>query len=366
MNEETLKALSLAEGLEPTAKSLEKVAAIATVEAARWAFLQWDLRNRAHRKFDRAREMLFDRDGLEMASALAVARYHASRFPCGELVVDMTAGIGSDTIALAERGPVTGFDLDRDRVSYTNWNVGVYGFEAEVKVGDSMTATGTRFAFCDPARRSEGRRTLRLEDFSPNPLQVAEIFKSVELGGMKLSPMVPDVELVKFGGQLEFVSYESECREAIVWFGGSGGRRAVHVESGATLDANEYGTYGSPGKYLAEADPAAIRAHCLGTLCQDFGLTLLGDSNGYLTGDKVTLSPWMRWFEVLASLKGDLRETKVEMKRLGGGTPIVKSRAKVDVDRMRRELKGEGEELVLMIYSEGKSIRHLIVRPVAS
>jgi len=52
-------------------------------EAAAWAFTQWRLRARARAKFAKAEAMLFDQDGLEMASAEPMAQLHASHFPTG-------------------------------------------------------------------------------------------------------------------------------------------------------------------------------------------------------------------------------------------------------------------------------------------
>ena len=92
-----------------TPKQLEKRFG---AEAARWASLQSDLRKKALAKFADGGQMLFDREALEQATHEAIAVYHASRFPAGEIVVDMTVGIGADLIALAARGPVIGFELD--------------------------------------------------------------------------------------------------------------------------------------------------------------------------------------------------------------------------------------------------------------
>src|SRR5688500_1564819 len=109
------RALDLAEGQAATAPNIERVSREVGAEAARWAFLQWELRARARAKFARADEMLFTREALEQATHERVAEYHASRFPHDELVVDMTAGIAADLIALAKRGPAIGYELDSER-----------------------------------------------------------------------------------------------------------------------------------------------------------------------------------------------------------------------------------------------------------
>lgn len=360
-----MKALDLAEGKEPTPENLRRVGAATSDEDARWAFAQWSLRQRARAKFALADRMLFDRESLEMASHEAVAAYHASRFPEGELVGDLTCGIGADLIALARRGPVSGFELDPERADYARHNLAVHGLEGDVAVTDSMQEPWLfEYAYCDPSRRVEGRRTLDLDQFAPRPKEVAERFKPLKLAAMKLSPMLLDRELESFGGRLEFVSFRGECREALVWFGADPGRFAVLAETGEALPAaGDPPATDAVGGYLFEADPAAVRAHCLGELCSRHDLRALGDSNGYLTGGSLVGSPWLTAFEVLADHAADLKRTRSVFKSLCAGTPVVKSRgAQVDVDKLRKDLRGDGEELVLIVYPVGRSLRHAIGR----
>ncbi len=154
------KALELAAGRSPTAREIQRVADQTSSEAAAWAFGQWDLRARAKSKFKLAEHMLFTREALEQATNEALAAYHARLFPAGSLVVDLTAGIGADLIALARRGPTVGFELDEERAEYTQHNLVVHGLDAKVNVMDSSNAFGHEFAYADPARRVESRRTL--------------------------------------------------------------------------------------------------------------------------------------------------------------------------------------------------------------
>lgn len=107
----------------PTAKNIARIAAKYGEESAAWAFTQWSLRKRARVKFVAADEMYFTRNGLEQATHQAVAEYHGSRFPQGEMVADLTCGIGADTIALASRGPVIGYEIDAEAAWCARKNV---------------------------------------------------------------------------------------------------------------------------------------------------------------------------------------------------------------------------------------------------
>lgn len=362
-------ALRLAEGRPARPKEIDRVAAQTSVEDAIWAFSQWDLRRRARAKFAAAADaMLFDRDGLEMASHEALAAHHASRFPTGATVADLTCGIGADLIAFARRGPALGFEIDPERADYARHNLRVAGVMATVETQDGLEAAALDYAFCDPSRRAEGKRIANMVDYHPDPHRVAERFRQARLLGFKLSPMAADRDLESLGGRLEFASYGGECREALAWIGPEAppGRFAVHVESGETIPAgSDPPATDQPGRFILEADPAAIRAHCLGELSEAFGLRALGDSHGYLTGDHAPATPWLSPYEVLACHPADLKRTRMALRELGGGTPIVKSRApRVDVAELRAQLQGPGDPLVVLVFPVGKRRFHALARPL--
>jgi hypothetical protein len=363
-----LRALAMAKGLPLTPAQIARVAREVDEDSARWAFIQWDLRSRARAKFSRAGEMLFVREALEQATHENLAEYHASRFPEGALVADLTAGIGADLVALSRRGPVVGYELDPERAEYANWNAGQDGL---VKVEDSLTAAWDfDYAFADPARRVEGRRTLDPEDFSPNPVLLAERMKGLKLGGMKLSPLLPDPFLESLGPGLEFVSLAGECREALVWTGSESipGRWAVRAETGERLEAEEATSHADePGEFLYEADPAAIRAHCLGTLCRVYGLVALGDSNGYLSGPTTVHSPWLKGYRVLYHGRADSKATRQALRSLGADTPVLKQRgAKLDLPLLAKEFSSQGSlPVALAIWPVGKSLRHTVLTPLS-
>ncbi len=360
-----LEALDLAKELSPTPSNLNRVAKNVGDESARWAFSQWELRKRGRAKFARADEMLFTREALEQATHEAVAAYHASLFPQGISRGDLTVGIGADLIALS---PASGFELDEERAAYARHNLSVYGKNSSVVVADSLEAVWEfDCAFADPARRVEGRRTLNIHEFSPDPVYVARRMAQLELGVIKLTPMLPDSILEALGEALEFISFGGECREALVITGKRvvPGRWAVHVESGERLRVSEptVGAVTTPARYLYEADPAAIRAHALPTLEQQYQLKPLGDSNGYLTSDEAIDSVWLKRYEVLYSGKADPSTTKRELQRIGAAKPILKQRgANQDLTKLAHAFKPQGSaQVALIIWPVEKSLRHTIV-----
>lgn len=359
------RALEMADGRAASPAELLRVGAATSPEAARWAFGQWELRRMGRAKFSQSEEMLFVREALEQASHERVAAYHASLFPENVLVADLTAGIGSDLRALAARGPALGFELDPERAEYARHNSG-----AEVRVEDSLQwieiEDDVRYAFADPARRVEGRRTLNLHEFTPDPARLAAAFMRLQLGVMKLSPMLSDIELSRLGAKLEFISFAGECKEVLVFAGHQAGegRFAVHVESKERLpESAAVGTTESPGAWLYDADPAAVRAHALGVLCKRYGLHVLGDSIGYLTGDREVASPWLRRYRVIYHGRADSKRTRKALTDLGASTPELKQRgAHLDLLQERKKYALAGSRVLsLAIWPVGRSLRHTVL-----
>lgn len=366
MTELELAALQASEGKNPTPKAIMALAADVGEELARWAFLQHTLRGAGARKFELACEMLFDREGLEMASSALVADYHASMFPSGTLVVDLTAGIGADTLALARRGPVRAVEVDEDRARLLRHNLSVHHLSAEVVIGDALDEPPTDYLFADPARRSGQRFSRHLEAYQPSPEALLSVHSAAKRFAIKLSPMLPDSELesLSAGGPylLEFLSVDGECPEVLFIVGkeiSETWRGAVMLPTVERLAEEPlYESIDSAGGWVYEANPAAIRAHGLGS----FGIPGLGSSNGYLTSDSPVSSPWLRGFRVLDDGPLDVKRIRQVLVSLDARTPEVKLRAvKEDPARLRKQWRQEGErEVVVMLYPVGPKIRAVV------
>ncbi len=365
MDDRFLQALQAAENLEPTVANRRRVAERWGDDAARWAFEQADLRRRAARKFPEAARLLFDRDGLEMASSVEAARHHASLFPPGELVADLTAGIGADLIALARRGPALGFEKDPDRAALARFNLAALGVEAAVRCEDCLEARWDfGYAFADPARRSGEKRSSDPMRSEPPLPELLPRLRALRLAVLKLSPLASDAVLESIGGRVRFLGCAWECREALVLLG-SEVRDAGAVEAaltdGPVLRRDRSGEIAeAPGEWLHEAHPAAIRAGCLGALARAHGLALLGDSNGYLTSSNSVDSPWLRAYRVLWSAPADPKRTQRALRELGARVVEVKHRAPVP-PLSPRAFRSEGDRgLSLIVWANGRSLRQAL------
>ncbi len=366
-----MNALELAARLTPSASNIERVSKLTSPEAARSAFLQWELRRRAQEKFADAERMFFSREALEQSSGEIAANYHASLFSSGARVTDLTVGIGGDLIALARRGPAQGFELDPERAELARANLKALGLEASIENVDGVTwmerQTGEQI-LCDPARRIEGRRVATPEQYQPDPSKIAKLGERQRLCVLKLSPLLNDSYLASLASKLEFVSIEGECKEVLAFCGTdvNPGRVAIHVLSRQKLPESQTPpSVESAAEFLHECDPAAIRAHAYGHLCNEFHLSPLGDSNGYLTGATAAASPWIKNYRVLHEGPGDQKSTKRKLVELGSATPVLKQRlTNLDLERLRSGLKLDGKRpLAVICYPVGRSVRHVIAEP---
>ncbi len=365
-NPDLLAALERAAGLPLTPANLERVAKATSPEAARWAFGQWELRARAKDRFPQAERLLFVKEALEQATHQGLSEYHASLFPAGETVADLTCGIGGDLIALAARGPVVGFEIDPERADYARWNLQALGRQGEVREEDGLAwiqNQDTPYVIADPARRVDGRRTIDPTAFTPDPFAIVAAAENARRWVIKLTPMMQDDDLARLAPRVEFVSFGGECREALL-IGGTDpltpgvwavrpGIEPLAGNSPATPMAD------NAGGWLHDADPAAVRAHALG----GFGLSSLGESPGYLVGPEPVASPWLRRYRILDDVVP--KRLKAALKDLKAAAPILKQRgAGQNLDVWRKELGRFGDHpIAVAFYMQGSAVRAVILSP---
>jgi hypothetical protein len=376
------EALEAARGLPVSPKALGQLGARFGDEVARWAVGQWQLRGLAARKFSRAAEMLFDREGLEMASSAGIAAYHARQFPVGALVLDLTAGLGADTTALAARGPVIAYERDAARARLLSHNLQVCwegdalsspslggggAQPSQILIADGLDAPPSDYVFADPSRRSGRRFSRDLDAYEPHPSEIVTRHPDAKRIAIKLSPMLPDDAFSTIASgrhyRLEFLSWQGECPEALLMVGSeidATWRGAVMVGKDIAWESAElWDTVDVADAFLYEADPAAIRAHALGA----FGLAGLADSNGYLTGPDLIESPWLRGYRVLSDDAGDARRTLATLRSLEAATPVVKVRGvEADPEKLRKSWRLDGHrEVIVIVYPVGRKVRHAVV-----
>lgn len=349
-------------------------------------------------------------DGLEQATRPEVAERHAGRFISAGVdeVVDLGCGAGSDAIALAtncmevlavDRDPAvlwalsaTARDLDLSigtRLGDVTtldawWNRGVGQRSDPPGAGSLSRGAG---CFVDPARRSDGRRRLAPEYWSPPLSWVVALADRVPATGAKVAPGI-DHAAIPGDAQAEWTSVDGALVEAALWWGptrmGPARRLATVIRGGTTSrdEVRELPTWakgppgvwvaadnrvatlddwggvpvpdiGPVGAWLVEPDPAVIRAGLVSVLADRLGGRLLDPRIAYIVTDhEPEDSPLGATFEVLDELPFARKALRAWLRAHGFGDVIIKKRG-VDVvpEELRKalRLRGEGPTATLVL-----------------
>ncbi|MCM1521204.1 MAG: class I SAM-dependent methyltransferase [Muribaculaceae bacterium] len=209
----------------------------------------------------------------EMATSEAIAEIHASMVPEGSRVLDMTAGLGVDAIAMATRGSrVTAIEIDSRTASVLRQNVETLGLSESVTVieGDSTEWLKNNYdtfdvIYIDPARRDSAGRHFTLRNCHPDVISLMPLL--MERGRkiiVKASPMLNADSLSEFGADPVVTGTASECKELLFILPGSGSDNVRCVTAGHgeyTVRPHIRVSYGvpKPGEILLQPFPAVMK-----------------------------------------------------------------------------------------------------------
>ena len=336
------------------------------------ALTQEALRRRALPRFgDRARAMLFTRDGLEQATRPEVSRWRARRLVDAGVtrIVDLGCGIAADAMGMAEAGiRVTAVELDPDTAAIAAHNLSLVSDEARVEVGNALDLAPGLLAdpgtavFLDPARRTARGRTWRTEDLTPPWPFALDLVESGRPVVVKLGPgidrdLLPDVAT-------SHVSQAGDAVETTLWAGWDAPRHeAVLIDDGGevrTLAGEpEQPPVGPLAGYVHEPDPAVSRAALVGLLGD---VVQLDQHAGYFSSDEPLPEPFATSFEVLEVLDARPKELARWVRVHDIGTLEIKKRGRgglLDTAPavLRRQLKpsGRGRATLLLARVSGET-----------
>lgn len=326
------------------------------------------LRHKAIAKFEQAARMFFTAEALQQATPQPVAEYHAMLLTDFARVADLGCSIGGDALAIGQKTPVLGIDLDPVRLMMAQHNAQIYNARADFLQADLMQTLpfiGIRAAFFDPARRTGERRIFSVADYHP-PLSIIRHW-DFETLIIKLSPGVDLAELVPFGGAIEFVSLGGELKEALLHIGATDfeGTRATLLPHGLQLTRSTEETpplASQPLRYLIEPDPAVIRAGTFVELLAalDWDAYLLDAQIAYLTSDTWIDSPWVRVWQIDDWLPFNLKRLKQLLVQRGVGKVTVKKRGSpLTPEALQSKLKlpkADGHAFVTLTRLQGEHI----------
>ncbi|WP_159501866.1 SAM-dependent methyltransferase [Microbacterium sp. 18062] len=336
------------------------------------------LRTRGRAKFgDFAARMLFTRAGLEQATRLGVAAWHAGRFrDAGRThVADLGCGIGGDALGFAALGlEVTAVDADEVTAAVAAYNLAPFGAEAHVRHdrAEETPLDGIDAVWLDPARRTAGHdetTRLRAADYTP-PLDWAFALAARIPTGIKLGPGFDRTDIPD-GVEAQWISVDGSTIELVLWSGAlarPGVRRAALVIRGdethevtAATDADDAPTR-ELGAFVHEPEGAVIRARLIGDVARALDAGMLDPRIAYLTSDTAVTSPFVRSFRIREELPFDTKKLARALRERGIGRLEIKKRG-VDLDPavLRTRLKLSGDEgATLLLTRTGDRRRALL------
>jgi hypothetical protein len=225
--------------------------------------------------------------------------------------------------------------------------------------------------FCDPGRRSGGRRRFSVEQYEPPLAHVLRWREQTPALAVKLSPGVALEELAAVGThELEFISLAGELKEAALWCGplATVHRRAtlLHQQGPpATLTSDEAAptpALAPPAGVLYEPDPAVIRAGLVAHLAARLDAAQLDSSIAYLTAPTPTPTPFARSWRIIEWLPFNLKRLRARLRTLDAGTVTVKKRgAPLDTDTLARQLSSTGTHPLVVVLTRVQGQRAALI-----
>ena len=372
-------------------------------ERARAAAELYHLRQRARVKFPCAGSLWLTKKGLEQASDQRVAAVRARRIASwvrreapDAWVVDATAGLGGDSLALRAAGlsRVVSAEYELQTALMLAWNLaavgpdgpgGTPGVVRVVRQRAERPAIRADVLLLDPDRRGDGERIGDPSRWSPPFAACVEQAARCRGACVKLPPAV-DVDRLDVPASLphswSWVSLRGELKEVTLWTGdlarqggGVGRREVVAVAADGTaaswtatpLPGDPLDEEGARGvRFLADPDPGVVRSGLLGALAAAQGMRPLAPEIAYLGGERAPDSPLLRTFEVLGASPLDRRRVRAMLVEHGIGPVTVKKRGHPDdAGEIARRMRGRGANHgTLVVTRLGNGHHAYLVRPV--
>jgi hypothetical protein len=275
------------------------------------------------------KDWLLTRDGAEAASHPLVAQFHARVISeilthSGiDRIVDLGAGIGSDSYALAAQGlAVTAWERDQRTAEFLEHNLRHFANATAIHGNSDLTESDSPAYFVDPARRSgtrtsDGNRALPERDpqrWTP-PLSAVMARSRTAIAFMKAAPAFePPRGWTRYCISVNRTLVEiftsntsplnSDSKNFAVMIDTASQATVVIAEG--QLPEGQLLERAAPkatelGDSVYEVDPAIYRAGLQQQVATEFGLNTIGNKGMWLTGNQLDHPPtYLRMYKVHA------------------------------------------------------------------
>ena len=321
---------------------------------------QLTLRARAARNHGAHRSLLYTAEGLEMMTHPVVAARRAARLAATEReVVDLTAGIGGDLRAIAERDVIcAGLERDPAHALLATANSGTS--VARGDAGRPPFDLRSLAVVIDPSRRQGGTRRFDPSSFSPNWDVAIALASSAAAAVLKAPPGI-DASYIPAGTEVEAIQLGTSMREVSLWFGDGAApdlRRAVLLPPNETLESTEPAAPGetrSAGAIIIDPESCVTIATLVRHLAHRLDAWLIDSHIAYLSAEAAAFSPFAATFAVLDSLPFSVARLKERLRAKRWRPEEIRRRAfPVEPDELRKLLgRLEGDPVTLLLTTLG-------------
>lgn len=169
-----------------------------------------------------------DTISAQQASHQAIAAYHASLVPENSSILDITAGLGIDTFAFANKSKkVSSIELNPGKAHTLKENINALGFKnIEVINGDSIdylknASNNFDLIFADPSRRDNyHNKVYNLHDCSPDVINNQQLLlEKAPRVLIKASPLLDIKQIMRDFrsiSSIKTVGVNGECKEVLI------------------------------------------------------------------------------------------------------------------------------------------------------
>ncbi len=329
------------------------------------------------------RKLLYTKLSFEQASGERAALYKSEMKGMeGKKMLDMTGGLGIDSIFFARRFEEVVY-VERDAVLA---EMAAHNFRETgtgnitVTQGDSSTLLETfpddafDWIYLDPARREKGKRSVALEETEPNVVALHNLLlQKARNVCVKASPALEISVLPRKLPSLSEVivlSVDRECREIVLICNrerkpeaSAAVVKAVCLCAGGetVVSSEEAGVSGKAiaeevGEYFYEPDPAIIKARMTEVLAERHELLFINPQVDYLTSNRKIVPFPGRVFRVKASLAYKSKTFRSFLKNSGITSASIQRRDfPLSPDELRRMYRlKESDEQYLFFSKDSK------------
>lgn len=337
----------------------------------------------------RQSELLYPQHiSLEQASSETTAKYKASLvIGKGELLVDLTGGLGVDFSFLAPLfSRAIYVERDETLCHLAKHNFEVLGLlHAEVhhmdcEVGVSMIESAS-LIYVDPARRDVGgRKVFRIEDCVPDLSQLADrLIEKAEKVMVKYSPMLDITLAIRTLPQVlevHVVSVENECKELLFVLSKEcvSGKEtlseplyyAVNLKKDGVVEQltflpseeeREAIYCESPGSYLYEPNSSILKAGAFNVVAYRYGLQKLHKQSHLYTSNQLVEDFPGRSFRVKQWFRADKKQIRCFLSTTPQANITVRNYPVSVAEIRKRWQVGEGGDTYVFATTLGNGKR---------